>query len=1323
MQKNIFEKIVMFGAPLTVLALLTVVVTQFQDARLVRRSTASIVDAGGTSLVLHYPFDSYTSGVTTLQDSSGNGITASFLGTLPTSIAGNVGSGALSMKSGGFLRANSSLGITSYPFTISAWVRQPSSVKGLTPIAGFYDTTTGTDMKGISINNSGKAGIFFSNTEGYEGTSPWLRNNAWHHIVGIFTSTGISLYVDGTSVANLPSQFTFPTTLQKFTVSGFDRYAADIVDYPYTGDIDDVRVYKTALTADDVQALFSLGQYTGGGTGGPDTQAPTISITSPTTGSSPTGSVTLTAQATDNEGVAGVQFYINGEKYGQEILSAPYSVSWNTTTVSNGTYTITAVAKDYSDNTTTSSAVSVSVTNPVIAPKPHKVISWNAPIGIPEPSFGIREDVSHFILRSGETCATQPQKCFDYGNGQQAYKLNSVGEPYTHYVEPTNPNSTDSDNPFGSPAKPRVTLPTLFTPGMIVELHGTYNKARVPVHYYTSGGGTKERPAFIRGLDTNGQKAVFADLNFEIASSYLIVENIEFRNTAPRFYPWAPGLSIHHNALRYCDLHTGTVAASYTPGITVSNIVIFANNIQTDKNVFDYDAPGEIYENDINGVYIGRQSEDVWVLDNTIHDLPGDSVGGGHDADYTAKRYYIGRNDLYRTGENAIDIKEVDTVIVSQNKMHDFKGGSEGSDGTATVVHYGPTYSPKNVWFLFNEIYNASDTGFQVGGDQLFDVRFIGNIVRNIHNSSGNAWGYRAWNSNDVYLVNNLFYDVDNGIYSDTGDGSKLTVENNIIAKVKDGGYHVSLAGSSHMNLSQFANNIFYQPGGNARIAWGGVNIINLTLYGSLLNVGQFMSSTGKCVGCLEADPKFNNSAQNDFSLRQDSPAINAGSSAVIDRLAALYPIPGISIKKDISGGTRPASGVWDIGPHEYLGTIDSTQKNLTVVLGGQGQGSVTVTASGSVLQTAESSAASSYTVSGVVTLTAVPEPGSTFGGWQGASCTGTTCVISLVSDLSVVALFNANQGSGPAIISPSVTVGAGRATIYWTTDVAATGQVQYGLTTSYGNVSPQSTAKTVHSHTLTGLNRLTTYHYRIVVTSADGTTQSADAVFTTPNSPPPPVVGAPFVPGNGTTTPPVVITPSSTPVVSPFTRNLQLGAQEPQVAVLQDVLVKEKVLDAGAFKKGIFDTKTEKAVQAFQKKYDIVRSGKPQTTGYGSTDAKTRSILNEIASQQAQTNAIVQSIPRTFTFTRSLQIGSVGEDVRYLQIFLNTHNFPVAKSGAGSRGREGTVYGTATAQALAKFQELYKDEILTPMGKKKGDGVFGKTTLAKVNALRAAGK
>ncbi|HEX8702679.1 MAG TPA: S8 family serine peptidase [Myxococcaceae bacterium] len=95
-----------------------------------------------------------------------------------------------------------------------------------------------------------------------------------------------------------------------------------------------------------------------------DTTAPTTSITAPTDGATLSGTATVSASASDNVGVAKVDFFFGTTLIGSD-TTAPYSVSWNTGLVANGTYSLTAKASDAAGNVGTSAAVSVSVNNVV----------------------------------------------------------------------------------------------------------------------------------------------------------------------------------------------------------------------------------------------------------------------------------------------------------------------------------------------------------------------------------------------------------------------------------------------------------------------------------------------------------------------------------------------------------------------------------------------------------------------------------------------------------------------------------------------------------------------------------------------------------------------------------------------------------------------------------------------------------------------------------------------------------------------------------------------------------------------------------------------
>jgi Big-like domain-containing protein len=95
----------------------------------------------------------------------------------------------------------------------------------------------------------------------------------------------------------------------------------------------------------------------------PDTTPPSVAISSPANGATVSGTISVTANASDNVGVVGVQFKLDGVNLGPEDTAAPYSVPWDTTTTSNGSHPLTAVARDAAGNQTASAPVAVIVSN------------------------------------------------------------------------------------------------------------------------------------------------------------------------------------------------------------------------------------------------------------------------------------------------------------------------------------------------------------------------------------------------------------------------------------------------------------------------------------------------------------------------------------------------------------------------------------------------------------------------------------------------------------------------------------------------------------------------------------------------------------------------------------------------------------------------------------------------------------------------------------------------------------------------------------------------------------------------------------------------
>ena len=125
---------------------------------------------------------------------------------------------------------------------------------------------------------------------------------------------------------------------------------------PATGE----HFYYAKLTQDDGKILWSAPVWVsqGSGTGGGDTTPPTVSATE--SGSS--GIIALAASASDNVGVTKVEFYIDGGLSGTS-TAAPYSLAFNSTTLTNGSHSLLAKAYDAASNVGSSTAVSFAISN------------------------------------------------------------------------------------------------------------------------------------------------------------------------------------------------------------------------------------------------------------------------------------------------------------------------------------------------------------------------------------------------------------------------------------------------------------------------------------------------------------------------------------------------------------------------------------------------------------------------------------------------------------------------------------------------------------------------------------------------------------------------------------------------------------------------------------------------------------------------------------------------------------------------------------------------------------------------------------------------
>jgi|GEM_PF-3528271 len=167
----------------------------------------------------------------------------------------------------------------------------------------------------------------------------------------------------------------------------------------------------------------------------PVTTAPlTVTLTVPTNGSTVSGGVPVQATASGSAGVTKVEFYFDNTLKATDSV-APYCMAqdvgagasscynWDSTTVANGSHTITAYAYDSVGTKSAASTVTFTVNNPVATPVPSGKSTWRP---VNSPILSDAEAASHVIRSSFEprpgnftpnhTVPTQAER--DYYNAQ-----------------------------------------------------------------------------------------------------------------------------------------------------------------------------------------------------------------------------------------------------------------------------------------------------------------------------------------------------------------------------------------------------------------------------------------------------------------------------------------------------------------------------------------------------------------------------------------------------------------------------------------------------------------------------------------------------------------------------------------------------------------------------------------------------------------------------------------------------------------------------------------------------------------------------------------
>jgi len=188
-----------------------------------------------------------------------------------------------------------------------------------------------------------------------------LQANQWYYVSGVYDAAAATLdvYLNG-ALDNGRLIGTVTATQQNSTLNVNVGRRPGASGFAFNGTIDEVRVYNRALSAAEIQVDMASPVSTGNSS--PDTTPPTVSILSPTGGATVTSVVSVAADASDNIGVAAVQFLLDGAPLGSQLTTSPYGIAWDTATVVPGSNVLEAKATDFAGNNSTSAPLTVTVT-------------------------------------------------------------------------------------------------------------------------------------------------------------------------------------------------------------------------------------------------------------------------------------------------------------------------------------------------------------------------------------------------------------------------------------------------------------------------------------------------------------------------------------------------------------------------------------------------------------------------------------------------------------------------------------------------------------------------------------------------------------------------------------------------------------------------------------------------------------------------------------------------------------------------------------------------------------------------------------------------
>lgn len=340
--------------------------------------------------------------------------------------------------------------------------------------------------------------------------------------------------------------------------------------------------------------------------------------------------------------------------------------------------------------------------------------NYPMPEGIPNPGFGINEQAP----------------------ADPAGWL--IGEVAGYYYIDSDSADCSDNHSYGYPDQPRCTIANQSTiaPGakMVLAPSNTpYVLANSSWHQINFSG-TTSNPSWLVGNDRGPVKPIIARHpvraaiipadgtalrisggNLRISGIIFDAVGLDHRNGG------VDNVVIRHSEIKNNPARGGggTVVGLSTGG---NNVLAFANYVHDNGIV---EAAGLSVERDIHG-FTGINQHGYWILDNRCDENAGDCVQLGNNN--TSSDVYIGRLSSHSEGENCVDIKDFNRVVVSESDCWDLRTVQYGNSGGSAQSFYvnDEGIQQNYVYLLKNRSWDTNGVNFSaanIGGK----VYFIGN--------------------------------------------------------------------------------------------------------------------------------------------------------------------------------------------------------------------------------------------------------------------------------------------------------------------------------------------------------------------------------------------------------------------------------------------------------------------------------------------------------------------------------------------------------------------------------------------------------------------